>query len=204
VRETETSIFQPGFNQVLVETERVHQRERQVGAGLVRRETTRSVRDANGRFQATETRSEDVRTAGPDESQEETVQRLDAIGKLSLDERTVTQRSTRNGREQTTEETFSAEGAPRAGTLQLNHRVTRTTTSAADGSSRMDEAVDARTPFAPGEPLRPAQRSVGTIRNIDGQYLEMQRQLFEVDVNRQMPPKVHETGTATAPDSNAR
>jgi hypothetical protein len=30
VRETETSIFQPGFNQALVETERVHQRERQL------------------------------------------------------------------------------------------------------------------------------------------------------------------------------
>jgi hypothetical protein len=68
----------------------------------------------------------------------------------------------------------------------------------------MDEDVDARH-SSPCEALRPAQRSVvRTIRNIDGQYLEMQRRVFEVDVNHQMTPRVQETGTATAPASNAR
>jgi hypothetical protein len=204
VRETETAIFRPGPNRELVETERIDQRERQVGAGLVRRETTRSERDANGRLQATETQSEEVRTGPSDSREEATIQRLDVTGKLAVDERTVVQRSTVDGRERTTEETFTTEGAAPPGTLQLNRRVNRRTTSGADGSSRTDEDVDARVPFAPGEPLRPVQRSSGTIRNIDGRYLEMQRRLFEVDVNRQMTPRVQETGTATAPGSNER
>jgi hypothetical protein len=203
VKETETSVFRSGPNQALVETERVSQRERQVAAGLVRTETTRSVRDANGRFQANETRSEEVRTDGPTESREEIVQRLDATGKVSVDERTVTQRATTNGGEQTTEETFSAEGA-RPGTLQLNRRVTRTTTSAADGSSRTDENVEARSSSAPGEPLRPAQRSVRTTRNVDGRAQEIQQQVLEPDPNGQMKPRIQETGTARAPASNAR
>jgi len=203
VKETETSILRPGPNQALVEAERMSETEREVAPGMVRREMTRSVRDGNGRFQATEARSEDIRTAGSTESREEIVQRLDATGKMSVDERTMSQRSTVNGREQTTEETFSRGGAAREGTLQLNRRVTRTTTSAADGSSRTDEDVEARTSFAPGEPLRPVQRSVRTIRNVDGRS-ETQQQVVEPDVNRQMKPRVEETGTATAPSSNAR
>lgn len=203
VKETETSILRPGPNQALVEAERVSETEREVAPGLVRREMTRSVRDGNGRFQAAEARSEDIRTTGSTESREAIVQRLDATGKMSVDERTVSQRSTVNGREQTTEETFSRQGAAREGTLQLNRRVTRTTTSAADGSSRTDEDVEARTSFAPGEPLRPVQRSVRTIRNVDGRS-ETQQQVLEPDVNRQMKPRVEETGTATAPSSNAR
>jgi hypothetical protein len=202
VRETETAIFRPGPNREMVETERIDQRERQVGAGLVRRETTRSVRDANGRFQATETQNEEVRTGPSDSREEATIQRLDVTGNLAVDERTVVQRSSVNGGDRTTVETFTTEGAARPGSLQLNRRVNRRTTSGGDGSSRTDEDVEARLPFAPGEPLRPVQRSSGTIRNIDGRYLEMQRQRFEVDVNRQMSPKVQETGTATAPDSN--
>jgi hypothetical protein len=204
VTETETSVLRPGPNQGLVETERVYLRERQVGEGLVRRETTRSVRDANGRFQATETREEDIRTDGGTETREETVQRLDATGKLSLDERTVARRTSVNGSESETVETFSADGAARAGTLQLNRRLTRTTTSGADGSSRTDESVDTRTTFAPGEPLRPAQRSVRTIRNVGGRALEMEQQVVEPDVNHQMTPRVQETGTATTSGSNTR
>ena len=203
VKETETAIFRPGPNQELLEMERVYQRERQVGPGLVRSETTRSVRDGNGRFQVSETRSEDVRSDGGTETREETVQRLDATGKLSLNERTVARRSSVNGRESETVETFSADGSARAGTLQLNRRITRTTTTGVDGSSRTDEDVEARAPFAPGEPLRPVQRSVRTTRTVDGRA-EVQQQVVEPDVNGQMKPRVQETGTATAPASNLR
>jgi hypothetical protein len=203
VTETERVLFLVSDHE-MVETERVNQRERQVGAGLVRREMTRSVRDVNGQFHATETRSEEVRTSPSDSREEATIQRPDVTGKLAVDERTVVHRSNVDGRERTTVETSTTEGAARPGNLQLNRRLTRTTTSAADGSSRTDEDVEARVPFAPGEPLHPVQRSSGTIRNIDERYWEMQRRLSEVDVNHQMTPIVRETGTATASGSNGR
>jgi hypothetical protein len=196
-KETDTAIYRPGSNQALVETERVHQTERQAGPGLVRKETTRFMQDGNGRFQATETRSQDVRSVGPtDYREEETIQRPDATGKLSVDERNVVRRTIVDGREHTTVETFSAEGRPGSGNLQLNRRTQRTTTIAADGSGRTDEEVEGRALFAPGEPLRLMQRSTSTIRNVGGQYLEMQRQLLERDVNHLLVPSVTETGVA--------
>ena len=197
VTETETAIFRPGPNRDLLEAERISQTERQLGAGLQRRDTTRSVRDANGRFQTTETRSEDVRTGPADSRGEETIHRLDATGTLAVDQRDVIRRSRADGHERTTVETFSREGAP-TGSLQLNRRVTRTTTSGTDGSSRIDEDVEVRVPVAPGDPLHRVERGSSTIRNIDGRYFEMQREVLELDGNRQMTPRIRETGSAAA------
>jgi hypothetical protein len=41
------------------------------------------------------------------------------------------------------------------------------------------------------------QRSTSTIRNVDGQRLEMQRDVLERDVNHLLVPSVTETGNAT-------
>jgi hypothetical protein len=54
VRRSVTSLFLPGVNEALRETERIESTEEQLRPAEVRHETVRLVRDVNGRWQITE------------------------------------------------------------------------------------------------------------------------------------------------------
>jgi hypothetical protein len=200
-KQTDTAVYRAGADNALQESERIQQTERQVGPDLLRTDSTRSVRDQNGRFQRTEERSQEVRTTGPSQRvEEETVHRLDADGKLSLSERNVTRRSTANGQDQLVKETFSKNVGPSMRSdnrMELTERVRRTTTTAADGSSQTIEEVEARNPVSPNDPIRMVRRTVETIRKVDAERWQTDRQVFVLDVNGRWVLSTAETGKAT-------
>src|SRR5262249_51798624 len=84
-QQTLTTVYVPGIDQALTETERVQETKRGVGSNLVQTDTQRDVRDANGKWQTTEARNKSARTVGPAEVvEEETIRSLDGDGKLTL------------------------------------------------------------------------------------------------------------------------
>jgi len=200
VKQTDTAVFRPGTDNALQESERIQQMERQVGPDVSRTDTTRSVRDVNARFQRIEERTLEVRTTGLQRVEEETVHRLDADGKLSLSERNTTRRSTTNGQDQSVTETFSRDigGLIRTDNrLELNQRVRKTTTIAADGSGQTIEEVEARNGVSPNDPIRMIRRTVETIRRVGAERWQTERQVFVLDVNGRWILAAAETGNAT-------
>jgi len=187
MRRTDTAVFEPGINEGLRESARIQETERQVTPDVLRYDSTRFVRDANGRFQPTETLSREVRTSGTSESvEDETLRRLDVDGKLTSSERHVTRRFEANGRAHVIEETFSRDvaGLVLSGNrLELTRRVRRTTTPAADEGGRTIEEVEARVPGSPNEPIRMVQRTAGTISKVGTQRWDTRRRVYIVDVN---------------------
>ena len=200
--ETDTVVFRPGINAGLEESERIQQTERPVTPDGRRTESTLFVRDANGQFQPTETRSQEIRTTGPSESvEEETIQRLDVNGKLTLSERNVTHLFEANGESRMVMETFSRNVSGLIlsdNRLVLSQRVRRTTTSAADGGGQTFEEVEARVPGSPNEPLRTVRRAVGTIRRVNAERWRTEQDVFVLDEpNARLLLTVKETGEAT-------
>jgi hypothetical protein len=198
-KQTDTAIFQPGVGAALQESERIQKMERQVRPDLLRTSITRSVRDANGRFQRTEETVQEVRTIGPSQYlEEETVQRLDSDGKLTLSERNVIRRSVANGQDQTVKETFSRN---LSGALmrsdnrpELSQRVRTTTTTTADGGGQTVEEVEARNPVSPNEPMKMVRRTVETLRKVTADRWQTERQVFVRDVNGRWVVATSETG----------
>src|SRR6185503_14390370 len=97
-------------------TERTEDTERRINPGVVRHDSTHLIRDVNGRWQPIETRRGEAREIGASEGmEEETIQRRDLNGKLTVDERNVTRRSNANEQEQVVIETYApyADGLPR-------------------------------------------------------------------------------------------
>lgn len=194
VKQTDITIYRPGVNEALREAERVQQTERQVSSDLLQNESTRSVRDANGRWQAVEARNQEVRTTGATErTEEETVRRLDANGALTTAERKVTLRSAANGQDQVVTETYSPNIR---GTLELGQRLRITTVATADGGRQTIHELEARNPAAPNEPLRMAERTVETVRPIGPDRWETERQVFALDGNGRFVPVIAEKGEA--------
>jgi len=198
VKQTDITIYRPGINEDLRETERVQESERQVSSDVVQNESSHFVRDSNGRWQAIETRNREVRTAGATErTEEETIQRLDANGALTPAERRVTRRSTANGQDQLTTETyFQNIGAGVSDALGLNQRLRVTTVGTADGGQQTIRELEARNPAAPNEPLRVVERTVETVRATGPDRWEIQRQIFALDGNGRLAPSITENGEA--------
>lgn len=200
VKQTDIDVFQPGVNVPLQESERIRQTERQVNPDLRRSDTTRFVRDANGRFQPMEMLSLEVRTTGPSENvAEETIRRLDVNGQLTVSEKLVTRRFEANGQTQTVVETFSTNvsGLVRADRLELTQRVRRTTTSTPDGADQIVEEVEARAPGSPSEPIRMVRRTVGTSRKVGPERWVTERNVYVLDVNGRFVLDLKETGEGT-------
>lgn len=202
VKQTDTSIFRPAINDVLQETDRVLTTERQVGADLLRIETTRFIRDVNGRFIPIETRSRELRTSGPSQSvDEETIQYLDEGGKLTRVERNVVRRSATNDQRQMVTETLSTDVR---GVIvsdrrpELSQRIRATTTSLSDGGERTVEEVETRSAVSPNEPIRVTQRTIETTRQIDSERWETLKDVFTLDVNGRFVLAVNERKESTA------
>src|SRR5436190_7492390 len=101
-REIDTVIYRIGVEGALQESESIRQTERSIGPDILRRESTRLVRDANGRLRPAETRSQDVRIAGGSEYLEaETIHRPDMDGDPILSERAVIRRVSAGAADQT-------------------------------------------------------------------------------------------------------
>jgi hypothetical protein len=195
-RESVTTILRPGVNQGLEQTERMQFSEQRIDPSLVRHDSSRSIRDLNGRWLAAETRTHDVRQLGPADSIEEEVVRWpDASGTMTVGEKTVTRRSVSNGREDLLIETFgqSWSGFVRPGVRpELTQRIRVTTTAASDGGRETTEEVEARSLVAPGDPMRVVRRSVVTVRRTGPDRWLTERRVFELDANGRMSPVMTE------------
>jgi hypothetical protein len=201
VRQTDTTLLVPLFNETLRETERTEYTERRINPGVVRHDSTHLVRDLNGRWQPIETRRGDAREIGASERmEEETIQRLDINGKLAVDEKTVTRRSNANEQDHVVIETYApyVDGVPRSDSgLPLSQRVHRTTTATADGGRYTVEEVEGRSPVAPNDPMRVIRRTVTTVRQIGTDRWVTERQVFERDVNGRLRLVINETEERT-------
>jgi hypothetical protein len=186
-RQSDTTLLMPGSDRALVEVERTHQIERQTDSGLVRYDSSRFVRDINGRWQPREARSGESRQLAPSQLlEEETLHRPDDEGRLTLKEKTLTRRTAANGREETVTETYAPDDYlfRRSDTrLHLIQVVRTSTIASADGGRRILEEVEQRNPVAPSEPLRVVQRTVTTVRKAGSDRWSITREVFELDVN---------------------
>jgi len=198
VKQTDVTIYRPGANDVLGETERVQLIERQVSSELLQNESTRSMLDSNGRWQVVEVRNLEVRTPAANERlDEETVRRVGADGSLSLDERRVTRRSAANGQNDVVIEIYSHRlGDAPDKPLDLNQRLHITTVATADGGRQTIQEVEARNRVAQNEPLRIVETSVETVRPLGPDRWETQRQAFALDGNGRLAPVMTESGEA--------
>jgi hypothetical protein len=203
-RQSDTTLLKPGSDRVLVEVERTHHVERQTDAGLVRYDTNQLVRDINGRWQPTEIRRGESRQLGPSRRlEEETLHRADDTGRMALREKTLTQRTAANGREETVTETYATgdRSSLRSGDARLNLiQVVRTSTIAsADGGRRILEEVEQRNPVSPNESLRVVQRTITTVRKAGPDRWSLAREVFELDVNGRFALTIKQTEDRTGP-----
>jgi len=199
-RQTDIAVFRPGINSALLESERLQVTERKVSSSVTQNESTRFLRDGNGKWQATETRSEEVRTSGNDRVAEETVNRIADNGSLALSEKNVTRQTRSNGQDQTVVEKYSNTTgiySRNADRFQLNERVRVTTTTTAGGGQQTIREVEGRNPVAPDEPLRVNERVVETMRQVGPDRWEVERQVFYRDGNGRLVPVLTEKGQAS-------
>jgi len=200
VRQIDRTIYKPGVNQPLLESERLQRTETKVSNALTQNESTRFLRDGNGKWQAAETRSEEVRTSGTERVAEETVRKVNVNGKLEVSEKTVTKQSKGNGQEETVVENYAqnVEGLVSSGSrLELNQRVRSTITVAADGAQQTIREVEGRNAVSPNSPLRVIERTIDTVRQVGPNQWEVQRQVFALDGNGRLVPVLTEKGQAT-------
>ena len=194
--ETSTTVLVPHDNVALREIERIDSAERRTSPTVFRSDSTHQLRDINGRWQPAETRAGEVRDISPSEQvEDETVQRADVNGKLTVTERIVTRRSMTNGREDVLIETYApnADGRFRGSDLALSQRVHRTTATAADGGSSLTEEVEGRSLVSPAEPLRVVRRTESTTRPSGTNSLVTERRVFERDPNGRLQLVATET-----------
>jgi hypothetical protein len=200
VLQTNTTIYRPGTNDPLVESERLQRTERKVSNDLTQAESSRQVRDGNGKWQTAETRSEEVRTTPGQRVAEETVRRADVNGALSVSERRVTTQSKKNNQEETVTETYlqNTQAIVSAGNrLELSQRVRNVTAATADGGQQTIREVEERNPVDPKAPMRVIERTVDTVRRVGPDQWELQRQVFALDGNGRLVPVATEKGQAT-------
>jgi hypothetical protein len=186
VRQTETTLYVPTINEPLRESERVVKTERRVRPDVVQTDSQRTVRDANGRWQTTETRNQEVKTAGRGEVvEEETVRNLDGDGKLAVSEKTITRRTTNNGSDRVVTEVYSPYmpgiAQQPGNSLALNQRIRVTTTPTANGGSQTITETEAPDPSVINGPIRVVSRTVQTVRQIRPDVWETQRQTYTLD-----------------------
>jgi hypothetical protein len=186
VQQTRTTLYAPGIDQALSETERLQETQKRVGSNLVQTDSQRDVRDANGKWQTTEARNKEVRTVGPAEVvEEETVRSLDGDGRLALSERTVTRRSGPKGSEQVVTDVYSTNiaGVARASgsSLELDHRIRITTKPMTNGGSQTITETEARNPTVLNGSIQVVERTVETVRQTGPDRWETQRQTFTLD-----------------------
>jgi hypothetical protein len=209
----ETKVVSPGIQQrtatlslqsaegSLREVERTESTEHQVSSAAARHDSTNSVRDLNGRWVATEARSGRTRGIGSAERvEEETIQRQNLTGALTLRDSVVTRTSETKEENRVLIDTYSqdAEGFVRSDShLALRQRVRRSTTMTADGGESTVEEVEARNPVAPNDPMRVIRRTLVTVRRVAPDRWVTERQMFERDLNGRLVVVADDTEETT-------
>jgi len=199
-RRIEITVHRTDLDGQLRPRERTEHTERQIAPQAVEATTTELQADVNNRWQVIEIRNHDVRTIGMTEQVEETIRQRDVNGALSEHQRTVSRLTTQNGREDLLVETFTDDGRyPSRSSIRpaLSGRVHRTTIPRADGGRQIVEEVEARSPVAPGEPLRVVRRLVETTRRTGSGRWGTERQIFERDPNDRLVLSFTETEDTT-------
>jgi hypothetical protein len=195
--EGEATLLLPALDGPLRETERTRFSDRSIDQALRRQDSSRLVRDLNGRWQPAETRSRDVRDVGPSERvEEETLQMPDPSGNLALSERNITRRSMTSGREDVVVEIYARDDAGRVRAASrdgLSRRIRVSSTVTADGGRNTIEEVEERNPVAASDPLRLVRRTVTTVRQIGRDRWRTERQILERDQNGRLVPIATET-----------
>ena len=184
-RRTDTTLLVTDINGTVREIQRTEYIERQVSPEVVRREETQLVRDVNARWQPIEIRRGEIRKAGTERVEEETVQHTDLNGNLAVKQVNLTRSSSTKEREQVVIETYSPQTDVHSlnGRPPLLTRVHRTTTATADGGSYTVEEVEARSRVSPNDPMRVIRRIVTTVSRGGPDEWVTERQVFEVDPN---------------------
>ena len=156
LKQTDVSIYLLGINDPMREQERVQQTERRLSPDFIQNEITHLALDSNQRWQTIETRNQEIRQMGINGSvEEEIVRRPDTNNVFQQVERTVTRRSTLNGQDEVSIETYSAPIAGSVGdALELNERVHIQTISTPDGGRQTIQELERRSVLAPGGPFQ--------------------------------------------------
>jgi hypothetical protein len=185
VRHTDTTLLLPGVDGTLRETQRTEYTARQMSPEVVRHEETQLVRDANGRWKPIEIRRGEIRNAGTERVEEETIQRRDLNGNLAVKEVNVIRSSGTKEQEQVVTETYSPQTDVQSLSDRppLHTRVHRMTTATADGGSYTVEEVEGRSRVSPNDPMRVIRRIVTTVSRSGPDNWVTQRQIFELDPN---------------------
>ena len=199
-RRVERTLDRPDLNGQLRPAQRTEHTERLIAPQTLRATTTESHMDVNNRWQVTEVRNRDVRSAGAVEETEETSLQRDLNGALWERERIVSRLTSQNGQENLVIERFADDSRyPNGSSLRrtLSGRIRRTATSGADGNREIVEDIEERSPVAPDDPLRIIKRTIETVRRTGAGRLETNRQVFERDPNNRLVPTVVETEDTT-------
>jgi len=190
IRHTDATVSRLSPEGTLRQAERSQSTEQQVSSAVVRHDSTYSLRDPNGRWIPTESRSGETRGIGSTERVgEETIQLPNVNGRLVVRDTVVTRTSESNTEHRVVIETYSqdAEGFGRSDSrVALRERVRRSTTVTADGGRSIVEEVEARNVAAPEDPMRMIRRTVTTMRSVGAGRTITERQMFERDPNGRM------------------
>ena len=201
VRQSDATLSRLYVDGSLREAERRESTEQQLSSAVVRHDSTYLVRDPNGRWLPTETRSGEMHGIGSAERvEEETIQRQNLNGALVVSDKVVTRTSESNGENRVVIETYSqgAEGFVRSDShLALWQRVRRSTTASADGGRNTVEEIEARNPDAPNDPMRIIRRTLVTVRSVAAGRWVTERQIFERDLNGRFVLVTHEMEDTT-------
>jgi hypothetical protein len=196
-RDRNSTLLVPSINEALREVERTQDTERPIGLSVIRHDSRRLARDVNGRWRVAEMRSRVVRDSGsPEQIEEETIHRPDLSGSLAVSERSLIRRTTSEGREDVTIETYvrKGEGLVRTDSrVGLSQRVRRSSAATAGGGRTVVEEVEARSPVAPSDPLRVIRRTLTTTRPLGPGRWTTERQIFERDTNGRLVLVIAET-----------
>jgi len=181
----ETMLSRRDIDGALRPMERVEHTERRLNATVVEHDDRQFVRDINGRWQLTETRSGEIRELGPSgRVEEQTIRRVDLNGTPILSEKSVSRQLEADGRGEVVTERYSRDSVVSSdGRLGLNQRVRISSTAMANGDRSTIEEVEARNPATPQDRMRVTKRTVATERNAGPDRRIAERQLFELDLN---------------------
>jgi hypothetical protein len=173
VRATTTTVLLPGADGALAPSTRTHEIEKQVQPGVTEYTKSVSLQDGNGNWQVNEVRQGTIEKSGDTETRQESVSRLNADGKMTPAERTVSKATKSDGEQRKQVQKFSTSMGGTTtdpdGQMHLDRQVTTVTRSGADGEQVTEQQVKQRSPAAPDEGLRPSQRVLDITRtNLEG------------------------------------
>ena len=164
VRTTNTTVLLPSPNGGFAPTVRTHEVQKQLQPGMTEYTRSVSLQDGSGNWQVNEVRQGTIEKSGNTETRQESVSRLNADGKMTPAEKTVSKETSNNGEQKKQVQKFSTSmdgvTAYPDGQMHLDREVTTVTRTTAGGEQVTTETVNQRSQASPSGSLRPSQRTV--------------------------------------------